>query len=177
MYSLGADQQPGSERGRRGYRLGTGAPVGSRAGRYGQSEYNQILGRETGHAADVLSPNKDDKKNDVFNSLGPVHAAGAGSQHPLWTFGKLDAALHAAQAGFGERTWRTATPAAPRSCSSTKQLYYGLLLSRQLALVLHDMLHHGQGGGAGTSDAGSISVTEIDLLSSSGRAKFCARAC
>src|SRR5262249_20826357 len=94
---------------------------------------------------------------------------------PLWTFGKLEAALAAAQAGLeSERAHGEVRRA--EGILSTKQLYYGLLLSQQLALGLHDMLDPMDKALPTTQpplDAGSATVSEIDLLKLKiGRAKF-----
>lgn len=146
---------------------------GAHAGRYGQSEFNQILGFVNEARGTVLrSP---DNKNDVFNGLGPFTRLDLAINIPLWTFGKLDKALEAAQAGV-ESEHAHGEVRRAEVVLSTKQLYYGLLLSRQLSLVLHDMLDTMDKALKTTQkrlDAGSSAVTEIDLLKLKvGRAKF-----
>src|SRR5713101_7526169 len=109
----------------------------ARAGRYGQSEYTQIVGlvnRARGNP--VFSP---DEKEDVFNGLGPFTRLELSVNLPLWTFGKLDAALQAAQQALASERARGDGRRAD-VILSTKQLYYGLLLTRQLSAVLHDRL-------------------------------------
>ncbi len=145
------------------------------AGRYGQSEFNQVLGFVNEARGTVNQPNPNDKKNDVFHGLGPFTRMDLAINIPLWTFGKLDAALEAAQAGLeSERAHGDVRRA--EIVLSTKQLYYGLLLSRQLGLVLHDMLDTMDKAVKKSQerlDAGSSAVTEIDVLKlRAGRAKF-----
>lgn len=145
------------------------------ASRYGQSEFNQVLGFVNEARGTVNHPNPNDKKNDVFHGLGPFTRMDLAINIPLWTFGKLDAALEAAQAGLeSERAHGDVRRA--EIVLSTKQLYYGLLLSRQLGLVLHDMLDTMDKAAKQSQerlDAGSTAVTEIDVLKlRAGRAKF-----
>jgi len=147
----------------------------AKAGRYGESEYNQVLGFVNRARGTVTNPNPDDKKNDVFNGLGPFTRIDLTINIPLWTFGKLDAALEAAQDGLASEQAHGEAKRA-EVVLSTKQLYYGLVLSRQLSLVLHDMLDTMDKAVKKTQerlDAGSTAVTEIDLLKlKAGRAKF-----
>lgn len=145
----------------------------ARAGRLGEGEYTQVVGlvnRARGNA--VFSP---DDKNDLFEGLGPFTRIELDLRIPLYTFGKLEAALEAAEQGLqSERARGEATRA--EVILSTKRLYYGLLLARQLGSVLHDMLDQLDKAVAKTQqrlDAGSKSVTELDLLKLKiGRAKF-----
>jgi outer membrane protein TolC len=145
----------------------------ARAGRYGQSEYTQIIGlvnRARGNA--VFSP---DAKQDVFNGLGPFTRLDLSINIPLWTFGKLDAALQAAQQALESEQARGEGRRA-EVILSTKQLYYGLLLTRQLSAVLHERLDDLDKALRKTEErlqAGSQAVTELDALKLKiGRAKF-----
>ena len=145
----------------------------AQAGRFGQTEYTQVLGFvNEARGTPVKSP---DNKNDVFNGLGPFTRLELDVNIPLWTFGKLDAALRAAQQALeSERARGDARRA--EVILNTKQLYYGLLLSQQLSDVLHEMLDTLDKAVRKTQerlDTGSSSVTEIDLLKlKAGRAKF-----
>ena len=145
----------------------------AQAERYGQGEYTQLLGFVNEARGNVLS--SPDNKNDVFKGLGPFTRLGIDLNIPVWTFGKLDAALRAAQEGVESEHARGDTRRA-EVIMRTKQLYYGLLLSRQLSLVLHDMLDTMDKAVKKTQerlDQGSSSVTELDLLKlKTGRAKF-----
>lgn len=145
----------------------------AKAGRYGQAEFNEILGFvNQAHGTVTDSP---DNKNAILNGLGPFTRLDLAINVPLWTFGKLDAALAAAQAGLEEEHAHGEVKRA-EVVLSTKQLFYGLQLSRQLSLVLHDMLDTMDKAVKKTQerlDAGATSVTEIDLLKlKAGRAKF-----
>ena len=145
----------------------------AKAGRYGQGEFNEVLGfvnQARGTVQD--SP---DNKNAMLNALGPFTRLDLAINVPLWTFGKLDAALAAAQAGLEEEHAHGEVKRA-EVVLSTKQLFYGLQLSRQLSLVLHDMLDTMDKAVKKTQerlDAKTTSVSEIDLLKlKTGRAKF-----
>lgn len=145
----------------------------AKAGRWGQSEYDQVLGFvNEARGNPVFSP---DNKNAVFSGLGPFTRLELNINVPLWTFGKLDAALKAAQEALESEHARTDGKRA-EVILSTKQLYYGLLLGRQLSGVLHDMLDTTDKALKKTQerlDAGSSAVTEIDLLKlKTGRARF-----
>jgi outer membrane protein TolC len=145
----------------------------AKAGRWGRNEYNQILGFVNEAKGDpTFSPNN---KNDLFSGLGPFTRIELNLNIPLWTFGKLDAALKAAQEGLASEHARTDSRRAD-VIFSTKQLYYGLLLARQLSGILHDMLDTMDKAVKKTQerlDAGSSAVTEIDLLKlKTGRARF-----
>ena len=145
----------------------------AKAGRWGRDEFNQILGFvNEAHGNPVFSP---DNKNDVLSGLGPCTRLEMLLNIPLWTFGKLDAALKAAQGGLESEHARTDSRRA-EVILSTKQLYYGLLLAEQLSGILHDMLDTMDKAVKKTQerlDAGSSAVTEIDLLKlKTGRARF-----
>ena len=143
------------------------------AGRYGHSEYHQVLGLVNEARGSVLS--SPDRKNDFFSGLGPFTRLELEINIPLWTFGKLDAALKAAQEALqSERAQNEVRRT--EVVLSTQQLYYGLLLSRQLSGVLHDMLDTMDTAINKTQrrlDTGSSAVTELDLLKLKvGRATF-----
>jgi len=145
----------------------------AKAGRWGRDEFNDILGFvNEAHGDPVFSPNN---KNAVFTGLGPFTRLELLLNIPLWTFGKLDAALKAAQEGLESEHARTDSRRA-EVILSTKQLYYGLLLARQLSGVLHDMLDTMDKAVKKTQerlDVGSSAVTELDLLKlKTGRARF-----
>jgi outer membrane protein TolC len=145
----------------------------AQAGRYGRGEFNEILGFvNQAHGNPQYSP---DNKNALFNGLGPFTRLAVAINLPLWTFGKLDAALEAAQHGLESEQAHGEVRRA-EVVLHTKQLYYGLQFSRQLALVLHDMLDTMDKAVKKTQerlDSGSSAVTEIDLLKlKAGRAKF-----
>jgi len=143
------------------------------AARYGQMEYRQLLGLvNEAHGTVTDSPNN---KNDVFEGLGPFTKIDIAVNVPLWTFGKLDAALRAAQDGL-ESELAHGDARRADVILNVKRLYYGLLLSKQLSLVLHDMLDTLEKAVRKTQerlDSGSKSVTELDLLKlKAGRARF-----
>jgi outer membrane protein TolC len=143
------------------------------AGRYGQLEYRQLLGLvNEAHGNVLFSPNN---KNDFFQGLGPFTKIDLAITIPVWTFGKLDAALRAAEDGLrGEVAHGDARRA--DVVLNVKRLYYSLLLSRQLSAVLHDMLDTLDKAVRKTQerlDGGSKSVTELDVLKlKAGRARF-----
>jgi len=145
----------------------------AQAGRYGESEYTQYLGLVNEARGNPV--NSPDNKNDVFKGLAPFTRFALDINIPIWTFGKLDAALQAAQEGLETERARGEMRRA-EVILSTKQLYYGLLLSRQLSGVLHDMLDTMDKAVKKTQErltAGSSAVTEIDLLKlKAGRAKL-----
>jgi outer membrane protein TolC len=143
------------------------------ANRYGQIEYRQLLGLvNEAHGNVLFSPNN---KNDVFQGLGPFTRIDLDINVPLWTFGKLDAALRAAQEGLESEVAHGDTTRA-EVVLGVKQLYYGLLLSEQLSAILHDMLDTLDKAVRKTQarlDEGATSVTELDLLKlKTGRARF-----
>jgi outer membrane protein TolC len=145
----------------------------TRANRYGQDEYTQLLGFVNEAHGDPTHSTT--SKNALFNGLGPFTKLDLALNIPLWTFGKLDAALKAAQQALESEGARGEAKRA-EVIFSTKELYYGLLLSQQLSAVLHDNLDTLNKAVKKTQerlDAGSTSVTEIDLLKlKAGRAKF-----
>ncbi|MCK6553979.1 TolC family protein [Candidatus Binatia bacterium] len=145
----------------------------ARARRWGTAEYVQLLGLVNEAKGSVLySPND---KNDVFQGLGPFTRIDVEVNIPVYTFGKLDAALRAAQEGVQAEQARGDSKRAD-VILSVKQLYYGLILGRQLADVLHDNLDTLDQALSKTKrrlDEGSSAVTEIDLLKlQAGRARF-----
>jgi outer membrane protein TolC len=144
------------------------------AKRFGQLQYSQQFGAVNGATGDILDPPKQNR-NAILEDLGPFIRLDLGLNVPILTFGRLSAALAAAESGLRSQE---AGGEAKRAevILSVKQLYYGLLLSRMLSAVLHDMLDHMDKAVAKTQerlDAGSTTVTEIDLLKlQAGRAKF-----
>lgn len=143
------------------------------AGRYGRTSYTQLFGLvNEARGNPVFSPNN---KNDVFEGLGPFTRIELEIQIPLWTFGKIRAALEAAEQGLESAR---ASGALKRSeiVLGTKQLYYSVLLTRLLSDVLHDMLDTLDKAIRKTQerlDAGSKTVTELDVLKLKiGRAKL-----
>jgi outer membrane protein TolC len=145
----------------------------ARAGRFGQIEYTQILGlANRAHGDASFSP---DDKSDFFTGLGPFTRLELDINIPLWTFGKLAAALEAAEHGLNSDMTRRDSRRA-EVVLRTKQLYYGLLLGRQLSGVLKEMLETMEkavkktGARLSHNDA---DVTEMNLLELKvGRAKF-----
>lgn len=145
----------------------------AKASRWGTAEYVQLLGLVNEAKGNVLfSPND---KNDVFEGLGPFTRIDVEVNIPVYTFGKLDAALRAAEEGLHAEQARGESKRAD-VILNVKQLYYGLVLGRQLADVLHDNLDTLDKAIKKTKqrlDEGSTSVTEIDLLKlQAGRARF-----
>ena len=144
------------------------------AKRFGQLEFNQQFGAVNGATGDILEPPKQNR-NAILEDLGPFVRLDIGLNLPIYTFGKLSAALAAAEGGLRSREAGGAVKRA-EVILSVKQLYYGLLLSRMLSVVLHDMLDDMDKAVKKTQerlDAGSTTVTEIDLLKlQAGRAKF-----
>ncbi|MBX3028324.1 TolC family protein [bacterium] len=144
------------------------------ARRYGQVRFEQQFGAVNGATGDILGPPKQNR-NSLLEDLGPYVRGEIGLSVPIFTFGKLSSALDAAELGLRSET---AGGEATRAdvVLRVKQLYYGVLLSRMLGLVLHDMLADMDKAVAKTQqrlDAGSTSVTEIDLLKlQAGRARI-----
>jgi outer membrane protein TolC len=144
------------------------------ANRFGRLHYSQQFGAVNGATGDILEPPKQNR-NAILEDLGPFIRGEIELSVPLWTFGKLSAALEAAELGLRSREAGGEVQRA-EVILDVKRLYYGLLLSRQLSVVLHDMLGHMDEAVAKTQkrlDGGSSAVTEIDLLKlRAGRAKF-----
>lgn len=145
----------------------------ARAGRLGQGELTEIAGLVNRARGTVLDPK--DSKNDLFHDLGPFSRLDVNLNVPLWTFGRLSSAFEAARQGLAAEQAQGAVKRA-EIILSVKQLYYGLLLSRQLGLVLHEMLETMDTAVEKTQqrlDEGSSAVTELDLLKLRiGRSKF-----
>jgi len=145
----------------------------ARAARFGESEYTQIVGlvnKARGDAVEATGSNL-----DFFEGLGPFTQLDLAIRLPLYTFGKLSAALEAAEKGLvSERA--SGEVARAETILDTTRLYFGLLLSRQLAAVLGDMLDNMDEAIEKTQkrlDEKSHSVTELDLLRLKiGRSKF-----
>jgi len=143
------------------------------AGRFGEMGYTQVLGlvnRARGNP--TFSP---DQNSDFFSGLGPFTRLDLHLAIPLMTFGKIKAALEAAQHGI-ESERAHSEERRGQLVLSTKQLYYGLLLARQLRDVLHDMQDTMDKAVATTEKRlaqRKSGVTEIDLLKLKvGRARF-----
>ncbi len=147
---------------------------GARTKRYGRLEYDQQFGAVNGATGDILDPPKQNR-NNILEDLGPFIKGSLDLNVPVWTFGKLSAALEAAEQGLESQR---ADSEAKRAevILNVKRLYYGLLLAWQLSDVLHDMLGDLDKAIKKTQerlDAGSSTVTEIDLLKlKTGYAKF-----
>src|ERR1051325_4620258 len=107
----------------------------AQAGRFGQAEYTQIFGLINEAHGDPTSSR--DNKNDFFRNLGPFTRLELDVHIPIWTFGKLDSALKAAQQGLSAESARGEVKRA-EIVLSTKQLYYGLFLSRQPSSLVDD---------------------------------------
>jgi outer membrane protein TolC len=145
----------------------------AQAGRYGEAGYTQLLGlvnRARGNP--TSSP---DSNTDFFSGLGPFTRLDLHLAIPLVTFGKLQAALEAARRGTESERARSQERRAS-IILSTKQLYYSVLLARQLTDVLHDMQDTLDKAVATTEKRlaeRAKGVTEIDLLKLKvGRARF-----
>jgi len=145
----------------------------ARAGRFGESEYTQVLGLVNQARGDAV--NATGSSTAFFDGLGPFTRLGLDIRIPLYTFGKLSAALAAAEKGLESERANGAVARAETTLDTTR-LYYGLLLSRQLAAVLGDMLENMDEAIEKTQkrlDEKSHSVTELDLLRLKiGRSKF-----
>jgi len=143
------------------------------AGRYGQAEYMQIIGLVNGAGGDAVD--SDTNKNDFFHDIGPFTRFDLLVNIPLWTFGKLDAALRAAQEGM-ESQAANAERRRAEIIYGTKQLYYSLLLTQQLSAILHEMQDSMDKAVRKSEERlqdGSTGVTELDILKLKvGRSKF-----
>ncbi len=147
----------------------------ARAGRWGQAEYTQIVGLVNEARGDpVFSP---DEQTDFLDGLGPFTRLELEIRLPLYTFGKLSAALKAAENGLRAERAR-GEMARAETVLEIKRLYYGLLLSQQLSLVLLDMMDNMDEAIEKTQkrlDADAENVTERDVLRLRiGRSKFAA---
>ncbi|HUI27791.1 MAG TPA: TolC family protein [Candidatus Kryptonia bacterium] len=143
------------------------------AGRYGELGYTQLFGLvNEAKGSPVSSPNS---KNDFFKGLGPFTRLDLHLSIPLVTFGKLQAALEAAQRGLDSERAHAQERRA-EIIATTKQLYYGVLLARQLADILSDMQDALNKAVKTTEDRlaqKSRRVSELDLLKLKvGRARF-----
>ncbi|GIW45653.1 MAG: RND transporter [Candidatus Binatia bacterium] len=143
-------------------------------GRLGEAEYRQILGFVPEAKGDILDPPKQNR-NAVFRNLGPFTQLEVMFHFPLWTFGKLRAALDAAQQGLAAQHAAGEVKRA-EIVLNVKRLYYGVLLADQLARVLADMRDNMDKAIRKVQERlakGSTAVTEIDLLKlQAGRAKL-----
>ena len=143
------------------------------AGRYGEAEYTQLLGMVNGARGNAVK--SDTNKNDFFTNLGAFTRFDLMLNIPLWTFGKLDAALRAAQDGIESQSANTERHRA-EVVFNIKQLYYSLLLTRQLSSLLHDMQDNMNKAVKQAEErlgSNSTGVSEIDVLKLKvGRSKF-----
>lgn len=136
----------------------------ARAGKFGESSYTQIFGLVSeARGNPVYSP---DDKTDLFEGLGPFTRLELDISLPLWTFGKLDAALEAAQRGL-ESEQASGRVKRAAVVVQVQKMYYSAVLTRQLSAVLHDMLDTLDKAIVKTQerlDDGSTTTTEKDLL-------------
>src|SRR5690606_24902619 len=97
----------------------------AKAGKFGRASYTQIVGLVNEARGDpTFSPNS---QTDFFDGLGPFTRLDLDIRIPIYTFGKLSAALEAAENGV--RSQRARGDAARADVVvETKRLYYGLLL-------------------------------------------------
>lgn len=147
----------------------------ARAGKFGDAQYTQLLGVINEAEGDaVFSPNS---QTDFFDGLGPFTRLELDIRIPLYTFGKLSAALDAAEQGMRSESARGEMVRAD-TVLETKRLYYGLQLSEQLADLLREMLDSMDEAIEKTQkrlDDGSQTVTERDVLRLQiGRSRFAA---
>lgn len=147
----------------------------ARAGKFGDAEYTQLVGVINEAEGDaVFSPNS---QTDFFDGLGPFTRLHLDIRIPLYTFGKLSAALEAAEQGLRSERARGETTRAD-TVLETKRLYYGLQLGEQLGYLLAEMLDSMDEAIEKTRkrlDDGSRTVTERDVLRLQiGRSRFAA---
>lgn len=147
----------------------------AQAGKYGRAEYTQIAGVINEARGDpVFSPNS---QTDFLDGLGPFTRLDLDIRLPIYTFGKLSAALAAAEKGLRSTQARGDAVRAD-TIVETKRLYYGLLLAQHLLDVLTEMLSSMDEAIVKTQkrlDDGSRTVTELDVLRLQiGRSKFAA---
>lgn len=143
-------------------------------GRWGEAEYRQVLGLVPEAKGDILDPPQQNR-NAILRNLGPFTQLEVMFHIPLWSFGKLGAALAAAEEALAAQRAEGELRRA-EVIANVKRLYYGVLLTEQLVAVLEDMLDHTNKAVATVKErlaVGSTSVTEIDLLKlQTGRAKL-----
>ncbi len=147
----------------------------AKAGKFGDARYTQIVGLVNEARGDpTSSPNK---QTDFFHGLGPFTRLDLEIRVPLYTFGKLSAALDAAEQGLRSARAR-GDEARADIVLETKRLYYGLQLAQHLGYVLTEMLESIEEAIEKTQerlDDGSRTVTERDVLRLKiGRSKFAA---
>ncbi len=144
------------------------------ASRWGEATYRQVLGFVPAATGDILDPPKQNR-NAVFRDLGPFTQLEVMVHLPLWTFGKLRAALEAAAEGLAAQQAESEVKRA-ETVLTVKRLYYGSLLADQLASVLDEMLGNMDKAIRKVQQrlaSGSTTVTELDLLKlQAGRAKL-----
>lgn len=144
------------------------------AGRWGEAEYKQILGFVPEAKGDILDPPRQNRQA-VLRNLGPFTQLEVMFHFPVWTFGKLQAALEAAQNGLEAERARGEQRKA-EVVLNVKRLYYGALLADQLTGTLDEMLDNIDKAIRKVEERlamGSTTVTEIDLLKlKTGRARL-----
>lgn len=146
----------------------------AQVGRWGEATYQQVLGFVPEAKGDILDPPKQNR-NAVFRNLGPFTQLEFMVRLPLLTFGKLGAALEAAQEGLAAEQ-ALGEVRRVETVLNVKRLYYGSLLADQLARVLEEMMSNMDKAIRKVQErlaSGSTSVTELDLLKlQAGRAKL-----
>ncbi|GBD26693.1 hypothetical protein HRbin30_02033 [bacterium HR30] len=146
----------------------------AQVGRWGDAIYHQVLGFVPEAKGDILDPPRQNR-NAVFRNLGPFTQLEVMVHLPLWTFGKLGAALEAAEQGLATQQAEGEVRRA-ETVLNVKRLYYGSLLADQLARVLDEMLDNMDKAIRKVEErlaGGSTAVTELDLLKlRAGRAKL-----
>ncbi len=147
----------------------------AKAGKFGDTRYTQIVGLVNEARGDPTSSRN--KQTDYFDGLGPFTRLDLEIHVPLYTFGKLSAALDAAEQGLRSERAR-GDEARADIVLETKRLYYGLQLAQHLGYVLTEMLENIEEAIEKTQkrlDDGSRTVTERDVLRLKiGRSKFAA---
>ncbi len=100
------------------------------------------------------------------DDLGPFSRVQLGFVQPLWTAGRITAAIDAATAGVAARLAASERTIAAL-VEQTKTLYYNVLLARAVEGVLADMraaLERALGAARKRRDAGDAKITELDIL-------------
>src|SRR5262249_43243495 len=109
----------------------------ARAGRFGTPEIRELFGLVNRARGNVLfSP---DSKNDVFEGLGPFTRFELSIKIPIFSFGRMSASIDAAELGT-ESTEANNRARQLDIVLEVKRLYYQNILSKQLALVVRDVL-------------------------------------
>jgi outer membrane protein TolC len=147
----------------------------ARSARFGEDHYRQVLGLvNRARGSPLFSP---DDKNDFLNGLGPFSRLELLLNVPIYAFGRIDAAIAAAETGMAAEA---AGGEAKRGdvVLEVQRLYYALLLSREVTRVLKEMLDRLDQAITTTEERlqkNAKGVTESDLLTLRiGRAKLAA---